>query len=93
MSVSGSYLTKEEKEKIIKDVIGEYNPGMPEAQIALWTYRIRHLTEHLRQHPKDYRTLRALKMLVGKRRRMLNYLKRKDFNRYRNIVHKLGLRG
>lgn len=88
-----AYLPPERKREIIERVCGTYNPGMPEAQIALWTYRIQHLTEHLRKHPKDYRTLRALKMLVGKRRRMLRYLQRKDFQRYQRIVELLHLRG
>ncbi len=87
------YLPPEKKREIIESVVGEYNPGMPEAQIALWTYRIQHLTEHIKRHPKDYRTLRAIKMLVGKRRRMLRYLRRKDFSRYERIVKLLNLRG
>ncbi len=87
------YLPPEKKREIIEMAVGSYNPGAPEAQIALWTYRIQHLTRHLQQHPKDYRTLRALKMLVGKRRRMLRYLQRKDFSRYQRIVQKLGIRG
>ena len=66
--------------------------GSPEAQIALFTYRISHLTEHLKANHKDYNTERALKMLVGKRRRLLDYLIRKDITRYRSIIKELGIR-
>lgn len=66
--------------------------GSPESQIALFTYRISHLTQHLKSNHKDYSTARALKMLVGKRRRLLDYLIRKDINRYRAIIKELGLR-
>ena len=66
--------------------------GSAEAQIALFSYRINHLTEHLKVNRKDFVTERALTMLVGKRRSLLNYLKRKDINRYRAIVKALGLR-
>lgn len=66
--------------------------GSPEAQIALFTYRISHLTDHLRSNHKDYATSRSMKMLVGKRRRMLDYLAEKDIERYRAIVKELGLR-
>ena len=63
-----------------------------EAQIALFSYRISHLTEHMKLNRKDYSTERALTMLVGKRRRLLDYLKAKDIERYRAIVKELGLR-
>ncbi|HBF96636.1 MAG TPA: 30S ribosomal protein S15, partial [Porphyromonadaceae bacterium] len=66
--------------------------GSPEAQIALFSYRISHLTEHLKSNKKDYNTERSLKILVGKRRRLLDYLVEKDINRYRAIVKELGLR-
>ena len=66
--------------------------GSPESQIALFSYRISHLTEHLKVNRKDYSTERALTLLVGKRRSLLNYLKSRDINRYRNIVKELGLR-
>ena len=68
--------------------------GSPEAQIALFSYRIAHLTEHLKVNKKDHTTQRALKMLVGKRRRLLDYLIRTDINRYRAIIAKkeLGIR-
>ena len=64
----------------------------PEAQIALFSYRISHLTEHLKVNRKDYSTERALTMLVGKRRALLNYLKDRDIERYRAIIKALGLR-
>ena len=66
--------------------------GSPEAQIALFSYRISHLTEHMKLNRKDYSTERALTTLVGKRRALLNYLKERDIERYRSIVKELGLR-
>ena len=66
--------------------------GSPESQIALFTFRIAHLTEHLKKNHKDFATERALKMLVGKRRRMLDYLIRIDIERYRSIIKELGIR-
>ncbi|AAQ66759.1 MULTISPECIES: 30S ribosomal protein S15 [Porphyromonas] len=66
--------------------------GSPESQIALFTFRIAHLTEHLRQNKKDFATERSLKMLVGKRRRMLDYLIKVDIERYRAIIKELGIR-
>ena len=66
--------------------------GSTEAQIALFSYRISHLTEHMKLNRKDYSTERALTMLVGKRRRLLDYLKARDIERYRAIVKELGLR-
>ena len=89
------YLDSEKK----KEIFGTYGPsntdtGSPEAQIALFSVRIAHLTEHLKANKKDYNTQRSLKMLVGKRRRLLDYLVRKDINRYRAIIAKkeLGIR-
>jgi len=66
--------------------------GSPEVQIALLTKRINHLTEHLRAHKKDHHTRRGLLMLVGRRRRLLNYLREQDIERYRAVRDKLGLR-
>lgn len=66
--------------------------GSPEVQIALLTERINHLTEHLRTHKKDHHSRRGLLMLVGQRRRMLDYVKDRDVQRYRDIIAKLGLR-
>lgn len=68
------------------------NTGSPESQIALFTFRISHLTEHLKANHKDYSTERALKMLVGKRRRLLDYLIKIDITRYRSIIKELGIR-
>ena len=66
--------------------------GSPESQIALFTVRIAHLTEHLKKNHKDFATERSLKMLVGKRRRLLDYLIRIDIERYRSIIKELGIR-
>ncbi len=89
------YLTSEKKQEIFEKY-GKSNTdtGSPEAQIALFSYRIAHLTEHLKSNHKDYTTQRALKMLVGKRRRLLDYLIRTDINRYRAIIaqKELGIR-
>jgi small subunit ribosomal protein S15 len=70
----------------------ETDTGSAEVQIALLTARIEHLTKHLSVHKKDYHSRRGLLMLVGKRRRLLDYLRRRDIDRYREIVNKLGLR-
>jgi small subunit ribosomal protein S15 len=66
--------------------------GSPEVQIALLTERINHLTEHLKVHKKDHHSRRGLLMLVGQRRRLLDYVRRNDVERYRGIIAKLGLR-
>lgn len=78
-------------------IIGEHrrhdgDTGSPEVQIAIFSERIRQLTEHLKEHPKDHHTRRGLLKLVGKRRRLLDYLMRTDIGRYRALVAKLGLR-
>jgi len=87
------YLDSKEKEAIFKKHGGDAkNTGSTEGQIALFTYRISHLTEHLKKNRKDYGTQRALQLLVGKRRSALDYLKAKDIERYRAIVKELGLR-
>ena len=82
------------KKKEIFEKYGKSNTdtGSAEAQIALFSYRISHLTEHLKVNKKDYSTERALTMLVGKRRRLLDYLVDRDINRYRAIIKELGLR-
>ncbi len=87
------YLDSKKKEEIFEKY-GKSNTdtGSPEAQIALFSYRISHLTEHLKLNRKDYSTERALGILVGKRRRLLNYLKDRDIERYRAIIKVLGLR-
>ena len=66
--------------------------GSPEVQIALLTQRISHLTDHLQQHKLDHHTRRGLLLLVGKRRRLLNYLRKQDIERYRTLIEELGLR-
>ncbi|EDP97809.1 30S ribosomal protein S15 [Kordia algicida OT-1] len=87
------YLTKEVKEEIFaKHGKSATDTGSSEGQIALFTHRINHLTEHLKKNRKDYNTERSLVKLVGKRRSLLDYLKKKDINRYRAIVKELGLR-
>jgi small subunit ribosomal protein S15 len=87
------YLTKEIKEDIFKNHGKDAkNTGSTEAQIALFTYRINHLTEHLKKNRKDFNTERSLVKLVGKRRSLLDYLTKKDILRYRAIVKELGLR-
>ncbi|MBP5318710.1 MAG: 30S ribosomal protein S15 [Paludibacteraceae bacterium] len=86
-------LTKEQKEEIFAKY-GKSNTdtGSAEAQIALFSARISHLTEHLKSNQKDYSTERALVMLVGKRRRLLDFLKERDIERYRSIIRDLGIR-
>ncbi len=87
------YLTGEKKQEIFaKHGKGKADTGSVEGQIALFTYRIAHLTEHLKKNRKDFGTQRALIKLVGKRRDQLDYLKAKDIERYRAIVKELGLR-
>ncbi|MDE5561156.1 MAG: 30S ribosomal protein S15 [Bacteroidaceae bacterium] len=71
---------------------GTTDTGSAESQIALFSFRIKNLTEHMKQNRKDHSTERALTGLVGKRRALLNYLKKRDINRYRDIVKALGLR-
>lgn len=87
------YLTNEVKEEIFsKHGKSKTDTGSAEGQIALFTHRITHLTEHLKKNRKDYNTERSLVKLVGKRRNLLDYLIKKDILRYRAIVQELGLR-
>lgn len=87
------YLTAEKKREFFKKHGGnETNTGSAEAQIALFSFRIAHLTEHLKNNRKDFNTQKALIALVGKRRSLLDYLKQKDITRYRAIIKELGLR-
>ncbi|PCE63408.1 30S ribosomal protein S15 [Sediminicola luteus] len=87
------YLTKETKAEIFKKHgKSEADTGSTEGQIALFTFRINHLTEHLKQNRKDFNTERSLVKLVGKRRSLLDYLKKKDILRYRAIIKELGIR-
>ncbi|HIF84170.1 MAG: 30S ribosomal protein S15 [Flavobacteriaceae bacterium] len=87
------YLTKENKKEIFKEHgKSDTDTGSSEGQIALFTARINHLTEHLKKNRKDFNTERSLVMMVGKRKSLLSYLKNKDINRYREIIKKLNLR-
>ena len=86
-------MTKERKQEVINTYKREEkDTGSPEVQISLLTERINELTEHLKVHKKDNHSRRGLLKMVGKRRNLLNYLAKKDVNRYREIVEKLGLR-
>ncbi|MHB8692424.1 MAG: 30S ribosomal protein S15 [Solirubrobacteraceae bacterium] len=86
-------LTQEKKQELIdKFGDGPADTGKAEVQIALLTARINELTEHLRAHKKDHHSRRGLLMLVGRRRRFLNYLQRSDLERYRALIRELGLR-
>ena len=87
------YLTAEKKQEIFKKYgKTESNTGSAEGQVALFTYRINHLTEHLKINKKDYSTQRALLRLVGKRRSLLDYLKEKNIERYRLVIKDLKIR-
>lgn len=86
-------LTASTKKKMIDDFkLHDTDTGSPEVQIALLTHRITYLTEHVKIHKKDHHSRRGLLILVGRRRRLLNYVKSKDVNRYRSIIEKLELR-
>ena len=85
--------TAENKKKLIdKMKLHDSDTGSPEVQVGLLTERIQYLTEHLKIHKKDHHSRRGLLMLVGRRRRLLNYVKYKDINRYRAIIESLGLK-
>ena len=87
-------LTKEDKKAIIdKFKIKDDDTGSPEVQIAIMTERINYLTEHLKVHKKDYHSRLGLMKLVGKRKKLLNYLKREDPSRYKKLIEKLKIRG
>ncbi len=87
-------LTTEEKLQIILDYkTHDDDTGSPEVQVALLTKQINRLTEHLKDHPHDYHSRKGLLQMVGKRRRLLKYLKSKDEIRYANLIKKLGLKG
>ena len=86
-------LSGEHKRQLIEEYkLHESDTGSPEVQIALLTHRIANLTEHFKVHKKDHHSRRGLLILVGKRRRLLNYVKNKDVKRYRSIIETLGLR-
>jgi len=81
------------KKKIIAEyATSEGDTGSPEVQVALLTHRISHLTEHLKEHKHDHHSRRGLLLLVGRRRRLLNYLQKTDIQRYRSLIERLGLR-
>ena len=83
----------ETKKKIIAEyALTEGDTGSPEVQIALLSHRISHLTEHLKQHKHDHHSRRGLLLLVGQRRRLLNYMQKQDIDRYRSLIQELGLR-
>ncbi|MDX9788346.1 MAG: 30S ribosomal protein S15 [Desulfobacterales bacterium] len=85
--------TSEEKKTLIEQYkLHDSDTGSPEVQIGLLTHRITYLTDHLKAHSKDHHSRRGLLMLVGRRRRLLNYVKNKDVQRYRQIIDTLGLR-
>lgn len=93
VEISMSYLSAEKKKEFFNEFGGsETNTGSTEAQIAMFTHRINHLTEHLKNNKKDNTTKRALLRLVGQRRRFLDYLAKKDIEGYRALIAKLGLR-
>ena len=86
-------ITKEKKTQILKDfALKEGDTGSPEVQIAILTYRIRELTEHIKKNPKDHHSGRGLLRLVGQRRGLLDYYKRNDIEGYRALIARLGIR-
>lgn len=87
-----AFTTEKKKELIEQFKLHETDTGSPEVQVGLLTHRILYLTEHLKTHKKDHHSRRGLLILVGRRRRLLNYVKGKDVKRYRHIIEILGLR-
>ena len=86
-------ITKEMKTKVIgENATHEGDTGSPEVQIAILTQRIRELTAHLKEHPHDFHSRRGMQMMIGKRRRLLDYLAKKDIERYRALIAKLNIR-
>ena len=86
-------LTAEQKQEIIaKYATHEGDTGSPEVQVALLSKRIADLTEHLKEHKHDHHSRRGMQLMIGDRRRLLDYLKRVDINRYRSLIERLGLR-
>lgn len=86
-------LSSEEKQSIVKEyATHEGDTGSPEVQIALLTNRINNLTQHMKTHPHDFHSNRGLLLMIGKRRRLLDYLTRVDITRYRSLIKRLGLR-
>lgn len=86
-------ITKEQKVELVKQYgKSETDTGSAEVQVAILTARIKELTEHMKSHKKDFHTRRGLLMLVGKRRRLLSYIKKNDIENYRNLIKSLGIR-
>ncbi len=86
-------ITAERKQEVIRDfAMGDNDTGSPEVQVAILSERIRNLTEHLKVHKKDFHSRRGLLMMVGQRRRLLDYLKDKEESRYAALLERLGLR-
>lgn len=85
-------LAQEKVEMIQQFKLHETDTGSPEVQVAILTHRINYLTEHLKVHKKDHHSRRGLLILVGRRRSLLDYVKKKDVNRYRSLIERLGLR-
>lgn len=86
-------ITKERKQELIEEFkLGDHDTGSPEVQIAILTTRINNLTEHMRSHSKDFATRRGLLAMVSRRRRLLDYVRRADPQRYQTIIGRLGIR-
>jgi small subunit ribosomal protein S15 len=86
-------IDKEKKQQLIEEYkVHEADTGSTEVQVAILTARIKELTEHMRVHKKDFHSRRGLLIMVGKRRKLLQYLRDRDFNRYQNLIQRLGLR-
>jgi small subunit ribosomal protein S15 len=86
-------ITPERKQELVKEYAqSDGDTGSPEVQVAILTERITHLTEHLKTHKKDFHSRRGLLMMVGQRRRLLDYVKRKNTSRYEDLIKRLGLR-
>lgn len=87
-------ITKEKKQEIIKEfAINERDTGSAEVQVAILTERIKRLNEHFKNHPKDHHSRTGLLKMVGRRHKLLKYIKRKDIEKYRELIQKLGIRG
>ncbi len=86
-------VSKERKAELVREFgANEHDTGNPRVQVAIATERIRELTEHMKSHPKDFHTRRGLLMIVGRRRRLLSYIKKNDIMEYRELIAKLGIR-
>ncbi len=86
-------ISKEQKAELVREFgKDEHDTGNPRVQVAIATARIRELTEHMKTHPKDFHTRRGLLMIVGRRRRLLSYIKKNDVVEYRELIAKLGIR-